>query len=673
MTNFPPTVPHRQIYWNIPEHALLYIPFAVMAVIFCYGIYRHVRMWQLGKAVPLGPIGPRLRRVLMHGIFQARVARKKGPGTAHLVLFLAYGFLTVGTIAIALQTDLGLPIVQGPFYLWFESFALDVAGTAATFAVAAFLLRRYGMRAKELRREPMDFWLPFSLLIVLVTGFVLQSLRIYATHDPWAAYSPVGNLLAHLWSSLGLSIAEARAIHHALWWFHLFVAFAFMASWPYSKLMHILYAPLAIFLSDPSEQPMPPKVSFEGEGRLGANFLADLTVKDLVDLDACTECGRCEEVCPAFASGKPLSPRQFILDLRRHMHATPDQPLTDTIRDETLFACTTCRACMEACPVDIEHVPKILALRQYRVMEEGAALGGLGEALAGMETRGHPFRGVTATRASWYADLPGVRTWRPGEPVELLLWVGCAVAFDPRAQQVARSLAQLMLYMGEDFRVLGEAEVCTGDVARRAGQEYLYDLMAQEAVGRLQEVQPKRVVTPCPHCLYQMKVEYRRYGLAIEVVHHTAYLAEALKSGRLQVPSAAVSTTYHDPCYLGRYGRVFEEPRFLVRQVGDLREMPRNRSRSFCCGGGGGHAFSEEEGERINRLRAREALATGASVVATACPFCLQMMTDGVKAEGGSGEVVQDIAEILWSRLVASGKANAEAATLRAGADVSKE
>jgi Fe-S oxidoreductase len=642
-------IPHRQIYWNIPEHSLLYIPFAILAVVFVYGFYRHIAEWRRGRPVALGPAGPRLRRLVSHGVLQARVVRRRVTGSAHLALVFAYALLTVGTIVVAMKADLGLPVMQGPFYLWFESFTLDVAGLVATFAVAIFLWQRYVRRPEVLRREPVDFFLPSSLFIVLITGFLLQSLRIYATHDPWGAYSFVGYALARLYGDLGLSTLAAREIHHGLWWFHLLLAFAFMASWPYSKLRHIFFAPVAIFYSDPEERPMPPAVDFERDERLGANALTDLTVKDLIDLDACTECGRCDEVCPAFNTGKPLSPRQLILDLREHMHRHPEGPLTEAIRTETLYACTTCRACMEVCPVDIEHVPKILAMRRFRAMEEGAVPAGLAEAVAGIEERGHPFRGASATRSGWVRDIPGVRVWEPGMHPHTLLWVGCAAAFDPRAQRVAAALARLMLAAGEDFVVLGERESCTGDPARRAGQEYLYDLTARATAELLKAVAPETIVVLCPHCLQQLKVEYRAFGLEVPVLHHSEYLARVLAEGRLPPVPRTERVTYHDPCYLGRYNRVFDAPRAVMAEVAaDFVEIERHGRDSFCCGGGGGRAFSSEEGTRVNRVRAKEAVATGAAVVATGCPYCLQMLTDGVKAEAGEAVAVKDLAEILW-------------------------
>ena len=627
----------------------MYLPFAILVIVFSYGVYRRYRVWRTGQRRPLRPLGPRLRRLMQHAGLQQRVVKKRLQGYAHVALAVAFVLLFIGTLVVMLKADFGLPVMQGAFYLWFESFTLDAAGLAGIIALCIFLWRRYGLRPQALTREWADFFVPFSLLIILITGFVLQSMRIYATHDPWGAYSFVGFALANLWGALHLGIPAALIIHRSLWWFHLLLAFSFLAAIPYSKLFHLFTSPLAIFLSEPERPKVLDAPNLETAERLGANFLTDLTVKDLVDLDACTECGRCQDACPAFASGKPLSPKQLIIDLREHAHRRPAEPLTLAIKDETLFACTTCRACQEACPVDIEHVPKIVAMRRFRAMEEGEIPGGLAEAVQGIEERGHPFRGSQASRTTWMEGLR-LTEWEPGMACDTLLWVGCAGAFDPRAQKVARSLAQLLLAMGEDVKVLGKRESCTGDPARRAGQEYLYQIQAQQNVELLQEVAPKRIVTMCPHCMQQLKSEYRDFGADFEVVHHSEYLSMALVTGRISRAAGGKRVTFHDPCYLGRYNGVVDAPREVLSGAGmQLTEMPRHGTDSFCCGAGGGWAFREEGAPRVNRLRAKEAVETGADVVATACPFCLTMMSDGVKAEGGGD--VQDIAEILWEQV----------------------
>lgn len=644
-------IAHRTVYWNIPGHEWMYLPMAVMIIVFGYGVQRRLRVWRRGRRVPIGPIRPRLRRLFREAALQSRVVRRRMPGYAHASLVAAILLLFVGTLVVMLKADFGLPVMQGPFYLWFESLTLDVAGLVGIVALSMFLYRRYVLRPGSLSREIWDFMVPFSLLVILVTGFLLQSLRIYATHDPFGGYSFVSYGLSLLYGDLRLPIPAALIIHRSLWWFHLAIAFSFMGAIPYTKLFHLFTAPAAIFLADLDPNNPIDRPDLENAERLGANFLSDLTVKDLVDLDACTECGRCEDVCPAHASGKPLSPKRLILDLREAMHKRPDAPLTAVITDETLFSCTTCRACQEACPVDIEHVQKIVSMRRFRVMEEGNLPGGLQEALQGIEERGHPVRGTSATRTTWMEGIE-IREWQPGESCETLLWVGCQAAFDARAQRVAQAVARLLLHMGEDVKVLGRRESCTGDPARRAGQEYLYQIQAQENVATLQAVHPQRIVTICPHCMQNLGREYRAFGLDVEVVHHSTHFSRAILAGRLDAPVTAGSVTFHDPCYLGRWGGEFDAPRQVLQHTGlELVEMPRNREESFCCGGGGGWAFREEGQPRVSSLRAEEAVATGADTVATGCPFCLGMLTDGVR-HAGTAEV-RDIAEILWDRVAA--------------------
>ena len=642
-------IAHRVVYWNIPGHAWMYLPFAILVLVFAYGVWRRWRVWALGRRTPLRPWGPRLGRLWRHAALQSRVVRRPLQGFAHAGLAIAFGLLFIGTVVVALKADFGLPVMQGAFYLWFESALLDVAGLAGIVALGIFLVRRYVLRPQALGRSLPDFLVPFTLLVILITGFLLQSLRIYATYDPWGGYSFASYGLSLLYGDLHLGIPAALALHRGLWWLHLLLAFSFLGAIPYSKLFHLFLAPAAILLSDPAGATALEKLDLEHAERLGVDRLQDLTLKDLLDLDACTECGRCEEVCPAFASGKPLSPKRLILDLREHAHQRPGEPLTAAIKDETLFACTTCRACMEACPVDIEHVPKIVGMRRFRVMEEGELPAGLAEAVQGIEERGHPFRGAQASRTSWMEGI-AIPEWQPGESCETLLWVGCAGAFDPRAQKVARALAQLLLAMGEDVKVLGRRETCTGDPARRAGQEYLYQMQAEQNIAQLNEVAPRRIVAMCPHCLHELRDEYRAFGADFDVVHHSEYLQQALVAGRLKAAAGGRRITYHDPCYLGRYEGVFDAPREVLRQAGgDLVEMAHHGQDSFCCGAGGGWAFREEGAPRVNRLRAQEAVATGAELVATGCPFCLNMLTDGVKAEGGGD--VQDIAEILWAQV----------------------
>jgi Fe-S oxidoreductase len=433
---------------------------------------------------------------------------------------------------------------------------------------------------------------------------------------------------------------------------------AFLAAIPYTKAMHWFTSPLNVFFARPvAPRGVPAPTDFEAEPvRLGISTPADMTWKQLFDLDACTECGRCTSVCPAHAAGKPLSPKRVILDLRdaiRADGAAATNLAGGVVPAEALWACTTCRHCEEVCPVGIEHVPTIIGLRQNLAMEQVAVPQGVAETIAQLEAREHPFRGASAGRTDWMDGLT-VPTLADAGDAEVVYWIGCAAAFDERARQIARSLVQILQHAGVPFAVLAAQERCNGDVARRTGNEFHYDMLARANVETLDGARVTRIVTHCPHCLQQLRHEYGRFGGRYEVVHHTELIDTLLASGRLRLaPGARERITFHDPCYLGRYNRQFDAPRRILDTLGVQRlEMTRSRSDSFCCGAGGGHAFfDDDEGEKINALRVREAAATGASTVVTGCPFCLTMLASGARAAAPE-LATRDVAELVAEALV---------------------
>jgi len=397
-------------------------------------------------------------------------------------------------------------------------------------------------------------------------------------------------------------------------------------------------------------------LDFEKTESFGVNSLAAFTWKDLLDLDACTECGRCTAVCPAHTVGKELSPRDIVLDLRDAMHANG---LTSAIigstpatSPEALWQCTTCVACMQACPVFIEQMPKIVDMRRYLVMEEAEFPESMQQAITSLEKRGHPFSGTNATRVDW-ADGLDVKHINDVRDAEVLLWVGCGGALIERNQKVTRATAQLLNQAGVKFAILGRDEKCSGDPARRIGNEFLFEMLAKDNVENLNKHHVKKVVTSCPHCFNAFRNEYPHLGGNFEVYHHSEYLARLVSEGKLKSISATDKTvTFHDPCYLGRQNGIYDSPRQLVQIAGNgaAVEMARSREKSFCCGGGGGMSFVDEPpDQRVNQERAREALATGADILAVGCPFCMTMMEDGINARRGDREMrVMDVAELLW-------------------------
>ncbi|MBI2819459.1 MAG: 4Fe-4S dicluster domain-containing protein, partial [Acidobacteria bacterium] len=623
----------------------------------------------------------RLKLLLNHALAQKRTARDRYAGIFHLLIFYGFIILTVATTVVALDADLGTSIMSGRFYLYFQSLIVDVFGGLVMVGALMAAVRRYVERPKQLVYTDEAGLILLVIFVLVATGFLLEGWRIAATNDPWGAWSPFGNIVARTFSPR-LSVAAMREAHRVTWWFHMALSFGLIAWIPYTKMMHLVTAPLNIYTADlgPSGASLR-SIDFENAEHFGVNSLTRFTWKDLLDLDACTECGRCTAVCPANTVGKELSPRDLILELRDLMHARPRDvfgvngkvahlpgvategkaaastplPIIGTVAatsPDRLWQCTTCAACMEECPVFIEQMPKIVDMRRHLVMEEAEFPGTMQEAITSLEARGHPFRGTQATRLDWAEGL-NIQLISEAKEAELLLWVGCAGALIERNQNVVRATAQLLQRAGVKFAIAGREEKCCGDPARRIGDEFLFERLAQENVAKLNHYQVKKIVTACPHCFNTLRNEYPRYGGVFEVCHHSEFLARLVEEGRLKpLAGSDKKITYHDPCYLGRQNGVYNAPRQLVKISSQQEpiEMERNRGKSFCCGGGGGMSFVEEPpGKRVNQARAREALDTGADVLAVACPFCMTMMEDGINASKDQRDVrVRDIAELLW-------------------------
>jgi Fe-S oxidoreductase len=457
-------------------------------------------------------------------------------------------------------------------------------------------------------------------------------------------------------------------------------------------MMHVLTGPLNIYAANLGPIGASLKnIDFESTASFGVNSLKAFTWKDLLDLDACTECGRCTSVCPASTVGKELSPRDVIIDLRNLMHerpheafgsgpvngngafgeaaAAPDQnslngealaPLAiiGTVPGtlpERLWQCTTCAACMEVCPVFIEQMPKIVDMRRYQVMEQSDFPDSMQAAIMSLESRGHPFPGTQASRLDWTDGL-NVDLIKDGKQPDILLWVGCGGALLERNQKVMRATAKLLQAAGVKFAILGREEKCCGDPARRIGNEFQFESLAKDNIATFNKYKVKEIITTCPHCFNTLKNEYPYQGGNFEVRHHTEFFADLVRQGRLKLSAESdKKIAFHDPCYLGRHNGIYDEPRSLVRISSRVApvELQRNRSNSFCCGGGGGMSFVEEPpAQRVNQERAREILATDADVVAVGCPFCLTMMEDGINARKGDREMrVKDVAELLAEAL----------------------
>ena len=613
---------------------------------------------------PVDESSGRVRREFVQVLGQRKLFQKAGPGLMHAFIF--WGFLillpTIVEAAVAIVDRTGaLPWLGDAG--WF-ALIVNVFATLVVVGVGMALWIRKVQRPDRFRGSHMG---EADRILMMILAIVLSLLLWNASRialglngypDTWA---PVSHALSGIFT--GLAPGAQRAAERVLVWTHLLLVLGFLAYLPKSKHLHIFTAAPNVFLSKtgPSGRLVPLRIDLEGADadiRFGAAVATDLSKKQTLDLFSCTECGRCQEVCPAWSTGKPLSPKLLIMDLRDHVvegsarvvAASEEggtvelQPLVPAaVSDEVVWDCVTCGACVRECPVDIEHVDTIVDLRRNLVMAESRFPAEAGSMLRNLEDGTNPWGQPQAARMDW-AYGSDVRVLGEGEPApEYLYWVGCAGAFDERAQTTARSVVQLLTHAGLDFAVLGPRELCTGDPARRMGHEYLFQGLAERNVATLRDARITKIVASCAHCFNTLANEYPDYGGSFEVIHHTELLAYLVSKGALD-PAGDGTTTYHDPCYLGRHNGVYDDPRALL---GTVDEMPRSRERSFCCGAGGARMWMEEDtGTRINEARINEASATGADTVAVACPYCLVMLDDGAKTVGSDIRVA-DVATLL--------------------------
>ncbi len=603
----------------------------------------------------------RARREVLHVLGQRKLFQKALPGLMHASIF--WGFLvlfpTIVEAMIAIvDRDLTLPLIGDwpPFLLTVELFAsLVVIGVSI-----AFFIRKV-QRPDRFRGSHMGEADRILLAILAIVGSLLlwNATRIALGIGEHPGAQPLANTLSGLFAGGDAT----RIAERVLVWTHLLIVLGFLTYLPKSKHLHIITAAPNVFFAKngPSGRLEPQKIDLEAaeeDLRFGVATAKDLSRKQLLDLYSCTECGRCQEVCPAWNTGKPLSPKLLIMDLRDAVAATPTgtvelQPplVPGAVSDEVVWDCVTCGACMQACPVDIEHVDTIVDLRRNLVMAESRFPKEAGVMLRGIEGPSeNPWGQPAAARTEWIGDLD-VRILQPGEPApEYLFWVGCAGAFDDRARKTTQSVARLLNAARVDWAVLGPRERCTGDPARRMGHEYLFQMLAEQNAATLTEAGVTKIVATCAHCFNTLANEYPDYGGTFEVVHHTELLSHLVTSGRLHpMPDqAAGNVTYHDACYLGRHNGRFDAPRDVLGATGATTvEMGRNRENSFCCGAGGARMWMEEGGEqRINDTRFAEAESTGAETVAVACPYCFVMLDDAAKAKGSEVRVA-DVATLL--------------------------
>lgn len=681
----PAGIPCRYGWWNIPIplRIVFFITMALALGVMLYGIVQRYRLWRTGKPeAAFDRPWARLLRTVKYAVAQVRVLRQAYPAAMHLGIFWAMVLLFIGTVLASLDTDvfeliLGAKLLKGNFYLLYKT-VLDLAALFGLVGLALAIYRRYIVRPDRLNTDwRFNFTLPL-LAYILLSGLFVEALRLAATDPPWAPFSVLGYPISLLFRPLPES--TLLAAHRGLWIFHYLGVGLFFATLPWTNLFHLFTSPANIFVAPFRVRgALQPIANLEEAETLGVGRLTEFPWPRLVNVDACTECGRCQVVCPAYAARQPLNPKTLVLDLQQALTESAPRLLGpalsapsggtgaggngngrvlvgDVVQHETLWSCTTCYACVQECPVLIEHVDDIVDMRRYLVMMEGDVPSALAATLTNIERSGNPWKQSRRKRTAWTDGLDfEVPIMAQVGEAEVLWWVGCAGAYDPRNQKVSQAIARILHAAGVNFAILGEEEQCTGDSARRAGNEYLFQQLAQANIETLSRYQFKLILTQCPHCYNTLLNEYPQFGGNYWVMHHTTYIQALLAEENIRVRrNGSGRLTFHDPCYLGRYNDEYAAPRYVAAATGmSLVEMAQSRSRAMCCGGGGARVWMEDQGEvRVNRNRLAQVQALGVREVAVACPFCLIMFEDARGAVGAEDLVIRDVAEIVADALV---------------------
>lgn len=676
--------------FGIKNIAFLVI-FVMAALFFAKNVSRLISWLKLGKEDNrFDNIGARIKQTLIVAIAQKKILRDKKAGPIHAGIF--WGFLILlFSAANSVLTGFGIINIfnyLGPIYS-FITILTDVFIALIILAVSGAIYRRYVLKIERLPKDKDEKIEAFAILLTIffiVTSLLFENAAMIAmgTHPSWAV-NPLASALSTI-----ISPSIAPIIYNVGWWLHIILILAFMNFLPYSKHLHVLTSVLNVFFSNLGPTNKLEDIDFEDETaeKFGVVDIDDLSWKTIMDGYTCTHCGRCTSVCPANQTGKLLDPREIIVQIRNRTEdvapimikqkeatsaGTEYQPteeeqaildkklVGDYVKPEALWQCTTCSACMEECPVNIEHVPAIVGMRRSLVMMEADFPQELGGAFNNIENNAAPWAFPQEERADW-AEGMDVQEAANKPEFDILFWVGCSGSFDDRSKKITQSFATLMNTAGINFAILGKEESCTGDPARRGGNEYLADSFVKMNIETMGAYNVKKIVTTCPHCFNTLKNEYPEQGGNYEVIHHSEYLEKLIEDGKLPFNhdiKKELSVVMHDSCYLGRLNSNYDSPRNTIKSIPGLTvlEPERNKDKGFCCGAGGARMFMEEtEGKHINIERTEELLSTGAKTIALNCPFCMTMINDGVGSTGAENIQVKDISEILLEHIEANHK-----------------
>ena len=657
-------MPIRETFWNIPHWAEIaqYILGLITVLVFIYGVARRVRRWRQGQPEKrFDRMGTRLWSAFTQAILQLRTAQEAYAGIMHLTIFWGMIALFIGTALATIDWDVthlffGFQFLTGGFYVVYE-LVLDILGLLLIVGLGMAIHRRFILRPDRLQNPVPaltrdDVYVLVMLTLITISGYLTEGLRIAVTQPAWADWSPVGKAIAALFLATG--DPTDRALHLVLWTFHILTAFVLLASLPFTKLFHIVAVPTNIFFRSLAPAGMLPPAPSASDA--GVKEWKQFTWRQILDFEACTRCGRCQDVCPAYASAQTLSPRTMMIKLEAHLWEKANGRALhgDVISAEELWACTTCRACAQVCPAFIDHVRSFVDMRRYLVVE-GQVDDQLQKALANLGRYGNSFGQSERMRPKWTQPIePKIKDARR-EPVDYLWFVGDYASYSPTLTNVTLKTATVFQKAGLDFGILYDGERNTGNDVRRVGEEGLFEILVEKNTVVMSKSNFKRIITTDPHSYNTLKNEYPANGHP--VLHYTELLDQLIASGQLTFNrKLGYKVTYHDPCYLGRYNGIYDAPRRVIQATGcELVEMPRHGDRAFCCGAGGGRIWMEEKPgrERPGEMRIREAAALdGVSTFVVACPKDVTMFRDAVKTTGNEERLaVKDLIELVYEAL----------------------
>ena len=662
-------MPIRETFWNIPHWAEIaqYVLAFLTAIVFVYGTSRRILRWRKGKPEKRsGYFWRRIGSLITQVLGQRRTLDEIYPGIMHFTIFWGMLVLAVGTALATIDWDVthlffGFQILTGWVYILFE-LVLDILGLLVIVGLGMAIYRRYVTRPARLQNFPLkplardDAYILVMLAFITLSGYLTEGLRIAVSQPEWAAWSPIGSAIAKLFLSFG--DPNNQTLHLIVWALHILTAFAVLASLPFTKLFHIFSVPLNIYFRSMQPAGALPAARMDSDGGIGVKEWKQFTWKQLLDFESCTRCGRCQEVCPAYASTQVLSPRNMIVKLEAHLWEKTDGRSLhgDVVSENELWDCTTCRACVQVCPAFIDHVTTIVDMRRY-LINEGRMDGLLQEALANLGRYGNSFGQSDRMRAKWTMNLqPPVKDARR-EAVEYLWFVGDYASYNATLTEITRKTADVFAKTGLDFGILFDSERNAGNDVRRVGEEGLFEMLSEKNSQALGKCKFQTIITTDPHTYNTLKNEYPWNGTHPSVLHYAELLDQLITSGQLKFSKKLdYKVTYHDPCYLGRYNDVYEAPRRVIAATGcQLVEMPRHGARALCCGAGGGRIWMEEKNIKERPSEARIHEATKLELVQAfivACPKDLTMYRDAVKTTGQEKRlVVKDLIELVAEAL----------------------